>query len=432
MGATASRIWADICALESDGTRVRMIETVLASPDMVNEAKRAGVYAALLMWVSDMRQGGSSPFPWSTRRPQQQQTHQQQTHQQQTHQQHPQQQQTQLVVNQASKSLNHFEDCLALLGVDEEGGITIEKLKAGYRTAALRAHPDKGGSKDAFDTVVKAFEYVKKILELINPGMSKEDKERLSAPVTMESALAYRERDGLGFSSSSSSSSIGVDALVPPGYQYPAPKAPPVHLSAKKLDMNTFNRLFEENRLPDPHRDSGYGDWMKASTAGATDDVVMDPRLKGKITPQTFERVFRERAGEQTAGTAIVRRIEPESIVPTFGTELGASADNFTAAFGAETQFMDLKEAYTTGSTRFQEVADVQVSDKRVLNVQEARRMRDAAMARVDPDEASRIAAAAAAYQEQERQRKMRYAAQTTAEDSWASQMIGRLFVTDK
>jgi hypothetical protein len=26
----------------------------------------------------------------------------------------------------------------------------------------------------------------------------------------------------------------------------------------------------------------------------------------------------------------------------------------------------------------------------------------------------------------------MRYAAQTTAEDSWASQMIGRLFVTDK
>jgi len=272
---------------------------------------------------------------------------------------------------------------------------------------------------------------VKQILERINPGMSKEDKERLSAPVTMETAMAYRERDGLG--STSSTSSIDTSsALVPPGYQYPAPKATPVLLSAKKLDMNTFNRLFEENRLPDAHRDSGYGDWMKSSTAGASDDVVMDPRLKGKITPQTFERVFRERAGEQTAGTAIVRKLEPDSIVPTLGTELGASADNFTAAFGSETQFMDLKEAYTTGSTRFQEVADVQVSDKRVRNLDEARRIREAAMARVDPDECSRIAAAAAAYQEQERQRKIRYAAQTTAEETWASRMMGRLFVTDK
>lgn len=410
MGARASRIWSNICAIESESNRIRMIETVLASPEMVVEAKQAGIYGPVLLWIADMRQGRESAFPWSPSKP---------------HQSHH-QNQNQIVVSPAAKALDYFQECLALLGINEEDGITVERLKAGFRAASLRTHPDKpGGSKDAFDEVVKAHEYIKKILLRINPGMSEEDRARMSAPVTMESALAYRgegERGGSGGGSSS--------ALVPPGFVFPPAASAPVHLSAKKLDMNTFNRLFEENRLPDPSRDTGYGDWLSSGTG--PDTPATDPRLQGKFSQQTFETVFRERAAAQTAGTAIVRKIEPDAMVSVGGTELGEDTGNFTAAFGAETQFMDLKEAYTTGSTRFQEVADVQVSDRKVRSVEEARRIRDAAMARVDPDEGSRIAAAAAALEERERQRRLRYAAQSTAEESWFTQMAGRFFVTDK
>ena len=69
---------------------------------------------------------------------------------------------------------------------------------------------------------------------------------------------------------------------------------------------------------------------------------------------------------------------------------------------------------------------------KGARNVEEAKRLREAELARVDPDEASRIAAAAAALEERERQRRMRVAQQDTMAESWADQMRRRMFVTDK
>lgn len=407
MGASASRIWTELCALESEYTRIKMVETVLVSPDMVYEARRAGVYGHVLFWLSDCRKGQITRFPYATSggggssatsgggqgdrwsmytTPVNQGSSE-----------------NQMVVSPIAKALDYFQESLALLGIDESEGITTERLKAGYRAASLRAHPDKGGSKEAFDEVNRAYKYVEKILMRINPKMSAEEKARLTTPVTLENAIAGRQT---------------LDDVAP------------VQLSSKKLDMSTFNKLFEDNRLPDPGRDTGYGDWL--SSAGGSDEVAADPRLKGKFNQQTFETVFRERATAQTAGTAIIKKLEPDAIMPTSGMELGGDSSNFTAAFGSDTQFVDLKEAYTTGSTRFHEVADVQLSGKSARTVEEAKRLREVEMTRVDPDEKARIAAAAAAFEERERQRRMRLAQQDTAAESWADQMRRRLFVSDR
>jgi len=390
MGASASRIWNEICALESDTVRISMIETVLTSADMVYEAKRAGVYAHVLFWVADCRTGKWVPFPYGTRKAADRIQHVDSLG-------------GQMIVSPAAKALDYFQESLALLGIDESEGITVERLKAGYRAASLRAHPDKGGSKEAFDEVVRAYKYVEKILARINPKMSAEEKARLTAPVTLESAKAARQ-------------SLADVA--------------PVQLSAKKLDMATFNKLFEDNRLPDPGRDTGYGDWL--SSGGGSDEVVADPRLKGKFNQQAFEQVFREKAMAQTAGTAIIRRLEPDAIISAGGVELGGSNDNFTAAFGSDTQFVDLKEAYTSGSTRFHEVADVRISEKGARSVEEAKRHREAEMSRVDPDEKARFAAAAAAYEVREKERRMRLAQQDTAAEGWSDQMRRRLMVSDR
>lgn len=393
MGASASRIWIDICAIESEHVRIRMIETVLASPEIVAEAKAAGIYGQIVYWLKECRQGAIHPFPYATKdmRPDRWSTYST-----------PVATSSQLIVSPAAKALDYFQESLAILGIDEEEGITAERLKSAWKSASLRTHPDKGGSKEAFDEVTRAYKYVEKILLRINPKLTQAETQRMTAPVTMENAMAGRSLEDVQ----------------------------PIQLSAKKLDMGTFNRLFEENRLPDPGRDTGYGDWL--SGTGGSDEVAKDPRLKGKFNQTTFETVFRERAMQQTAGTAIVKRLEPDAIMPTSGTELGGDTSNFTAALGADTQFVDLKEAYTTGSTRFHEVADVRIQNKSARSVEEAKRAREAEMARVDPDEKSRIAAAAAALEERERQRRMRQAQQDTMAESWADQMRRRLFVTDK
>jgi curved DNA-binding protein CbpA len=391
MGGSTSRIWTDICAIESEQVRIKMIETVLRSPEVVAEAKRNSMYDPVIYWLNNCRQGNIQPFPYATntRIPDRWSMYTMPTDKQ-------------IIVSPAAKALDYFQESLALLGIDDSEGITVERLKAGYRAASLRTHPDKGGSKEAFDQVMRAYKYIEKILLRINPNLSKEEKQRLQTPVTMENALAGR---------------ISMEDKKP------------IQLSAKKLDMGTFNRLFEENRLSDPGRDTGYGDWL--SGTGGTDEVVADPRLKGKFNQQTFETVFRERAIQQTAGTTIVRRLEPDAIMPTSGTELGGDTTNFTAPMGADVHFADLKEAYTTGSTRFHEVADVQIGGRTTRTIEETKRMREAEMARVDPDESARIAAAAAALEERERQRRVRLAQQDVAGEGWADHMRRRLLVSD-
>lgn len=407
MSSPAARIWREICALDSLHIRAQMIERLSTSPEILIALSRVGVYDKMMDWLLAYRRGEMREFPFGTdgyhRDTIQHDGARWSTYTAPIGGTAP--TSTAIMVSPAAKALDYFQECLALLGISEEEQLTYERLKQGYKRASLRAHPDKGGSKEAFDAVRQAFNYVEKILNRVNPKFTPADAERMTAPVTAERAAAYR--------------AAGAPAIA---------DAPPVTLSAKKLDMSTFNKLFEENRLPDATRDTGYGDWLKSS--GGSDEITVDPRLAGKkVTPQTFENVFRERAAAQHGSTAIQRRLEPDAIMAMGGTELGSDARNFTAAFGSDVQFTDLKEAYTTGATVFQEVADIKVSDRKWRSVEHARAERAAEMKRVDPDESARFAAAAAAVEERERQRRLRLAQQDTTQESWAEAMRRRLLV---
>jgi curved DNA-binding protein CbpA len=439
MGAAGSRIWSDICEMESDEMRVMMLERVLATPGYASAAMSTwgGVYDEVVRWMQMWRRGIRDPFPYRravslrTQAPAPAvsdriehvgsggwrppvdvrsanlyapptvahgfQTPSRPVAPQPRY-------ETAMVVSPAAKALDYFQESLALLGIPEdEEDLTHEKIRAAFLRVSRKAHPDKGGSKERFDELQRAYKYVGRILDRIKPRTTESEREKLTAPVTMDHARASRAAE--------------------------APVAP-VKLSSKKLDMSTFNRLFEENRLPDPTRDAGYGDWM--SSQGGSDEVAADPRLKGKFSQTNFEAVFRERALKQTAGTEIIKRLEPDAIISASGTEIGGDTRNFTAAFGADTQFTDLKEAYTTGSTVFQEVADVRVSERSARSVEEAQRIRSAEMSRVDPDESSRIAAAAAALERREAERRRRAAQSDVAAEAWSDQMRRRLMVTDR
>jgi len=433
VGSREMRVWSEICALESDEIRATMIERVMTAPGFITAAQRGGVYGPTSAWLQAYRRGWPQPFPfatgrgdrirleggggsgWSSRAPA------------------PApapapmmygpasaalpsltmsdmggDRESAMIVSPAAKALDYFQEALELLDIRESETLTHERLKMAYKRASLTAHPDKpGGSAAAFDALNRAYTYVGKILDRVRPRTTTEESARMSAPVSMESAMAARER-------TAPKGSAAYGGEVGGG-------GSPIKLSAKKLDMNVFNRLFEENRLPDPVRDSGYGDWLKGSDTGGVSSV-------GGIA--SFESKVREFA--QRNPDAIIKRLEPDALIGGRGASvLGEEGGNFTADFGSDTQFTDLKEAYTTGAVAYLDVADVRVTERSARSVEEAQRIREAEMSRIDPDEKSRIAAAAAAYEARERQRQLRMAAADTTMDAWAKSMRGRLAVTD-
>jgi len=218
--------------------------------------------------------------------------------------------------------------------------------------------------------------------------------------------------------------------FTPTGSDLAIPRGSPTTLSAKKLDINLFNKMFEQNKLPDPERDTGYGDWLKSQEGG--EDVVVDPRLSSgkKVTSQLFDQVFRERA-HASAG-AIVLKTEPDALITPGGTELGGEVDDYTAAFGSGTQFTDIKQAYTSKSTFSQEVANVRVKDAK-MSLEEACRAREAEMKTpVNRDEQTRILESERALKERERKRQIRLANQDIQAATWFNKMAAQLFVTDK
>lgn len=413
MGAAASRIWSDLCAIESDEVRAQMVDTLLSSPDLVETAQEIGIYGKILAWRTAFARTRSTPWPWrgatqytgATQsmgsveagfRAASNQGRQGRSNQD-----------RQIIISPAAKALDYFQEALALLGISETEPLTHERVKTAFKKTSLRVHPDKGGTPEAFDEVTRAFQYLGKILDRISPKMSAADKARMSGQVNPDAAASYRSQ--------------GAPTIQ---------DGPPVTLSAKKLDMNTFNKLFEENRLPDPDSEVGYGDWLKSQ--GGSDEAASDPRLKGKFNQQVFEQVFREKAVAQQS-TAITRRLEPEHIVPVGGVELGGKTDNFTSALGSDVQFTDLKQAYGESATMYQHVAQdvVNVRERSAKTMADAHRIRNEEMARVVPDESSRIAAAVAATEERERQRRLRLAKQDTSYESWSDQMRRRLLVNE-
>jgi hypothetical protein len=420
MGGSASRIWSEICAIDSDRVRAHMIGTVMSVPEYVAAARAAGYYGNVVAWMTSYQQGMGVPFPYrsgggggggGT-----------------DHIQHdatatdtryanlyapapaaatadrrrgglaPPPSSTEMIVSPAAKALDYFQEALLMLGISEDDDLTHERVRAAYKRESLRVHPDKGGSEEAFNEMRRAYAYITKVLDRVKPRTSAEETARMTAPVTLEVAERERKRT--------------------------APAAP-VKLSAKKLNVAMFNQLFEENRLPDPTRDGGYGDWMR-ETNERDEGPVGRPGSMAQ-----WEEKFRERALRQGDGSAITKRLEPDAIVAPMGVELGGEAKNFSAAFGAENPFTDLKEAYTTGASVLHEVAGVRVTERSARSVEEAQRLREREMTRVIPGEKARLDAAAAALEERERARRMRLAQQDIHMDEWAMRMRGRLAVTD-
>lgn len=388
---THVRIYSNLIQIHDPMKRVQMIQTCFTSMEYINSAKRAGVYSYLLHYVSTVQTGGTpsllpgeqQPIPSSQPSiPRSMQSNF--THSSGIGATHPsmidapnastyiQSNQSRLSSNQYSqkqqmivhsdstpswkvvtdtpkqKAISYFASCLEVLGIQEEVTLTEESLKKAYKKMAIKAHPDKGGSEEYFEAVTRAYAYLSEILRYMKGGR-KEVSGTVNAPTNINN---QRDQDAKQWEYS----------------------AEPVRLNAKNLDMNAFNKLFEQTHMPDPDSD-GYGDWLKGNESRDN-----GPKFKGEFNRDVFNRMFDEEAKKaQRSGNQLI--IHPGEMAltlnPMSGVDLvGERPNSYTAAPNSKFQFTDLRGAYTSESTISDKVSNVQVTER---NLEQYRASREKA-----------------------------------------------------
>jgi curved DNA-binding protein CbpA len=413
MGNTSSfpdahvRIYKNLLGIQNIRTRADMIQTLLQGPEYIQTFRQAGIYPQMLNYVAKVQQGvhpGALPGE------------QQQSVQVQQHYSAP-PQNTSLVTrgestalvnpyqrltkhNSNEKALTYFQMCLQVLNLEEEVALTDEELKKAYKKAAMKAHPDKGGSEQHFEAVTRAYAYLTEILKRITGGrntIKKVDAPNLLKTERSTEAEAWKQ-------------------------------AEPIRLNPDKLDMNAFNKMFEQTRIPDPDGD-GYGDWLKDEGKGSE-----APKFSGKFNRDVFNSMFEQEA----AKTREARKqnqlsvASPQALLfnPSYGVELGRDKPaDFTTPANADAglQYTDLKAAYTTESTFSGQVADVHVENRSFDQYQQSRKKAPDPLRNEELAALQQMEKEAA---ERERRRQLRAAEEQVQANDYFERMK-RLVITD-
>jgi hypothetical protein len=478
MGQTASshdprfvRAWETLEAMTTDNARLNALEMLLGSPEYINAAKRAGIYADLLAWSAAKKRGqhfawprpytptpvapppsvrpvgprpatpsfgpppgmaprpvvtAMPPAPALTRAPPRYAPPPTNTVQTDPRARGATESTDLARIPPPKRALDVLTESYMVLGLDDSKPLTHEALRAAYKKAAIKAHPDKGGSPEAFDNVSRAFLYIEEVLNKLLPK-SPGDKADPRFTVTVSPEAAMRARGDY---------IPGSTASAPPG-SLAIEDAPQIALNPKKLDMALFNKLFEENKLTDPDGD-GYGDWMKSS-AGRNDGNM------GKVSKDTFNRVFADNARKAAAAEELTAYKPPSDLVlsPGFGTTIGGGRpEQYTKALGSMLDgpglaYTDLMHAYGAGSTFSQDVGNPELLNLpkdaplpgRARTMAEAERDYGSAPAAMTAEQAAAVRSFEMAREQAERARQQRAAARDVDIESQHSRLKNRLMI---
>lgn len=453
------RMYQNLIHIQDPMKRTQVIQTCFSSMEYIQSAKRAGLYSHLLHYVS-VASSGQTPGPLPGERmgqagqglgqagagqgQSQQQSYtgprshmppvvhphgiaathpslvntpprytgqgqgQGQGYAIQTHQEAAQSSWKVVTDTPKQKALTYFSSCLEVLGIQEEVTLTEETLKKAYKRMAVKAHPDKGGSEEFFEAVTRSYAYLSEILRYMKGGRGQggETKSQ-STPASQRGAMEVQSQR----------------AQEAEQWKH----AEPVRLSAKNLDMNKFNQMFEETHMPDP--DSvGYEAWLKDANEASGKSA---PMMRGEFNRDVFNRMFQEEAKKsQQAGNQLI--VHPREMAltlnPSGGTELVAERpSSFTAATGSKFQYTDLRGAYTTEATISDKVSNVTVAERKL---EEYRASRERAPDPLSDTELHGIREFERRQQQQESMRERKKAEQAMLQQQYFDRMK-RMVITD-
>jgi curved DNA-binding protein CbpA len=415
------RIYKDLIRIQDPTTRASMIRTVLAGPDYMATARAAGIYSHLLSYLGRV-QGGEVPpqLPGevamaATQKgmappPQFQRPMEMIEYGVNAIRPVVQQRPSQVVAKgrRNEKAISYFQSCLQVLGLEEEVALTEDTLKRAYKQAAVKAHPDKGGSEEEFEAVTRAHAYLGEILRRIGGGGGSGGTAKSSkrGGITLPAQGTMALTNG------------GIHDTRPTSIALPTSLTTmgPVRLNPDKLDLKQFNEVFEKTRIPDPD-DDGYGDWLKAD-----EDSSSAPKFSGKFNRDVFNAAFEEDARRR--GGAVGSAVEAEAItLAPHAVEIGrGKAASYTAAANASLKFTDLRSAYTHDANLTSQVANVKVEDRKFAAYSAQWKQGPTPL---QQGELAAIHASEAAATAREEQRRLRVDQQRSVEEEYFNRMKG-------
>lgn len=409
------RIYRNILSIQNPATKAQMIQTCLSGTEYVASAKRAGVYSFLLQYTNTVNMGRQpSELPSgafirsSTQIPPQIISQSPQQNQILQYQEAPKPSWQQITETPKQKAVNYFSSCLEVLGIQDEVALTPQALKIAYKKAALRAHPDKGGNDQLFEAVTRAYAYLNEILLRIQGGREKGLKEI----TTPDKIKDERADEAQPWQHNLPSNLIKSEQKHQEKYE----NIQPIQLNAKNLDMNAFNRMFEQTHMPDPDSD-GYGDWLKTEGAQNT------PKFSGKFNRDVFNSVFEEQSKPSTNSNTLM--LHPNAMAlamaPQMGTELGRGRpETYTAASNDKFKFTDLRDAYEKEATFSGQVANVKVDNR---SIEQYRASRERAPDPYSTQEMELLSGSEQQLRQREELRQRRKAEQDVAEANYFNRM---------
>ena len=192
-------------------------------------------------------------------------------------------------------------------------------LKKAYLKAAMKSHPDRGGSPQAFQQVSIAYTILTKKL--------KESQNNHSHNELRQGAKDFLQTQQ---------------------------NQPKVNVNmTENFDVNLFNKIYEDNKISDAY-DEGYGDWMQQNEALETEQGKL---FQNGFNKDMFNATFEQYKQQQSKKNSnqLVQYQEPEVRISmsnqdslmTLGqgkvNNFGGSTDNLS--------YTDYKQAFTDGST---------------------------------------------------------------------------------
>jgi hypothetical protein len=191
----------------------------------------------------------------------------------------------------------------------------------------------------------------------------------------------------------------------------------PVRLNPAKLNIQTFNDMFEKTKIPDPD-ETGYGDWLKG------EDTATAPKFGGKFNRDVFNKAFEdERKGKagQQRGAIVAQELSMASRMG-YGVELGRTGrDDYTVSPNENgLKFTDLKKAYTDYTTFSQDTAGVKVENRSMAQYETERKTAPVAL---NDREREELYAAEKQMAQAEQRRQLRVAQEAVEESSYFERM---------
>jgi hypothetical protein len=218
--------------------------------------------------------------------------------------------------------MSEIDEVLQLFGFFTLDEVTPEGLKRAFKANIIRAHPDKGGSPEAFDKMLSSYMFLTETVQRVYGGRA-----------TLQNIVTPDELKGMR-----------PDEIVNRFFE--------------EFENKEFNRKFEEEHKSEGH---GYQDWLKNKSEetnlinGEFGDATQIASTFIFKELQDFNKAFEEAVKkDKPEPSAII--LHPEAMAYVSGDVLGTDIiesheGGYTSAAFTNPEYTDVFSAFTTANT---------------------------------------------------------------------------------